>query len=649
MDLSEYLDLFLSESREHLENVDQALVRLEQDPGDQAALDAFLRGVHTLKGTSASMGYQGMAEVAHAMEDLFRRLQDRPGLDREALEVLFEAVDLLRGFLDRVEAGQEGIGEDLAPFLERLRGTIPGEVGTRPSSVFPGAAPGPLPPDAVCVHFTLGKDLPAKGARAYVLIRRLGQMGEVVGLVPPVEALKAPGFDGSVWVWLVPVKPLADLEALAQQHPELVVWEILPPISEGEESLVGRREERPKALAGATRRPEIGQKTVRVGLTQVEKLAGLMVEAIVNRARLEERVRQSEDESLKLLIGEQGRILERIRETVLDLRMVPVGTLLNRYPRMVRDLLRAAGKEAQLVLEGTDVEVDRAILERLDEPLVHLVRNAVAHGLEDPAERAQAGKPREGMVAIRVERRQDGVLIEVSDDGRGLDRSTILRRAVEQGILSQESASRLTDEEAWTLICHRSFSTAPGVTPVAGRGVGMHVVREAVEELRGELEIELQPGRGATFRLHLPLSLAILPALVVQAGAQLFAIPMSQVAGVVNLEHDIGGVRGPVYPLLALLGGGGSQAAQAGAAGRAVLVGRMGREAALAVDRLQGVQEIVVRPLGGLFGGTPGLEGATILADGQVALVLNAGALLSERGYGPERGAAVCSGGKPSD
>ncbi|MGQ9592900.1 MAG: ATP-binding protein [Anaerolineae bacterium] len=634
LDLSDYLDLFLGESREHLERMDHALVRLERAPGDPEALAVLFRAAHTLKGLSAGMGYGAMAQVAHAMEDLFSHLQRGGASDPGLVQALFEGVDLLREFLAAVEAGRES-AVNLVPYLHRLEewkgSALSPEAGEAPA---PGEKPKPIaPPEGVVqVRFRLPEDLPARGARAYVLLRRLAALGEVVGHQPAVEEMKAPSFEGQVTLWLRTERSPDEVRAILREYPEARDVEVSgpqgPPL----------KTPSPPAEAPVPRAALRERTDVRVRLDLLERLTDLMAELIVSRARLEERARHLPDQVLRDLVHEQAQILDRVQEAILDLRMVPAGALLHRYPRVVRDLLRATGKEARLLLEGTEIELDRAILNRLDEPLIHLIRNAVAHGLEDPEERARAGKPREGTLAIRVERTQDTVVVEVSDDGRGLDREHILRRAVEKGIRRPEDAARLPDPEVWMLICHRDFSTAEGVTTVSGRGVGMGVVKEAVEEMRGELEIASEWGRGTTFRIHLPLTLAILQALVVQAEGQLFAIPMGQVTRVVSLADAhrkgrdlvIDGRVVPLGDLVALLAGTPFSGEVSEGRRRAVVVGRARWEAALAVDDLLGVQEVVVRPLRGLLGGIPGLDGAVTLADGRVALVLNIPALLRE-------------------
>ncbi|MGC8838486.1 MAG: Hpt domain-containing protein [Anaerolineae bacterium] len=631
-DLSDYLDLFLGEAREYLERMDHALVLLERAPGDPEAVATLFRAAHTLKGLSAGMGYGAMAQVAHVMEDLFSHLQRGRTSDPALVQVLFEGVDLLREFLDAVEAGQER-AVDLGPYLRRLEEWKAASFGPEGAAPQPAGEGPPAPPEgAMRIRFRLPDDLPARGARAYVILRRLAGLGEVAGYTPSVEEMKAASFGGEVTLWLRTARSADEVRSLLQEYPEVQGLEVLAP------------QESPSGAPASAGEPSVPRpkprerEDVRVRLDLLERLTDLMAELVVSRARLEERVRHTPDEVLQDLVHEQGQILDRLQEAILDLRMVPAGTLLHRYPRIVRDLLRATGKEARLILEGTEIQLDRAILNRLDEPLIHLIRNAVAHGLETPEERARAGKPREGTLVLRVTREQDAAVVEVSDDGRGLDRKRILRAAVERGILRPEDAARLPDPDVWMLICHRDFSTAEGVTTVSGRGVGMGVVKEAVEEMRGELEIASAEGKGTTFRIRVPLTLAILQALVVQGEGQLFAIPMGQVTRVVSLTDAnrrgqdlvMDGRVVPVWDLVPLLAGAPPPGEVPEGRRRAVVVGRARWEAALAVDDLLGIQEVVVRPLKGILGDLPTLDGAVTLPDGRVALVLNIPALLRE-------------------
>jgi len=361
----------------------------------------------------------------------------------------------------------------------------------------------------------------------------------------------------------------------------------------------------------------------------------LVEELVINRSWLNRIQAQYDIPALKEALEQHGRILADLRDTVLNVRMVPVAQVFDRFPRMVRDLLKQEGKEAELIIQGREIELDKAILEQISDPLVHLLRNAVDHGIESPEEREKAGKPRAGTIRLVARRERDQVIIEVSDDGRGMDVEKIAREAVNRGLVSPEAVREMSEEEMLMLICHPQFSMSIKVTRVSGRGVGMDVVQRTVRSLRGSLEIISTPGVGSTFRIRLPLTLAIIKALLVEVGPETYAIPSSYIERTLSVEpyqikriqqHEVITLE-EVIPLVSL--GELLEVPEARKDSRYVVVVRRNHhKVGLKVDALLGQEEIVIKSLPGFLGKIPGLAGATILGEGEVVLILDVPNLL---------------------
>ncbi|HIC93043.1 MAG TPA: chemotaxis protein CheA, partial [Anaerolineae bacterium] len=500
IDMSQFKGLFIEEAKEHLQDLNQALLQLEKEPSDVEPLNEIFRLAHTIKGMAATMGYEDMARLAHAMEDLLDELR------QGKLEVRAELFDLLFGCLDALEAMLEDI------------------VAERESRI------------------------------------------DVEGMVAKLEAYRAPAEPTAA------PKEAAPAEVAPRPAPTLPQW-------------------------------------VRINVRHLDSLMALVEELVINRSWLTRIQAQYDIPALKEALEQHGRILADLRDTVLNARMVPVAQIFDRFPRMVRDLLKREGKEAEFIIEGREIELDRTILEQISDPLVHLLRNAVDHGIETPEEREKAGKPRTGTIRLAAWRERDQVIIEVSDDGRGMDPKKIAEAAVARGLVASEEVGEMSDGEVLMLICHPQFSTTADVTRVSGRGVGMDVVRRTVEALRGSLEILSTPEVGSTFRLRLPLTLAIVKALLVRVGSETYAIPSSYVERAVAVEpRQIKPVQRhrvilldeaiPVLRLGELLqvpGGGGDSR-------YVVVVGRDHQRVGLAVDSLLGQEEIVIKSLPGLLG-----------------------------------------------
>lgn len=653
IDMSEYKDLFLSESQEHLQAMNQHLLALEQRPDDEEAVNSVFRAAHTLKGMASTMGYEQMAGLAHALEDLLDASRQRRLLPSPAwFDLAFGAADALQALLNDI-AGDQPPTVDVESWVERLRsflarGQTQGagpEAPAAPTAGLPGAPAGPTA--LIRLKIFLDPNSSLKGARAYSLLRQLEELGRVVDSMPHADDLTRMDWGTELVVFLLTELPAEQIIDVLHSAPDVVHAEAHSAAETAEPAGEPARAaaEAPAPAPGGPPAETAGAGMVRIRLQHLDNLLNLVGELVISRSRLWQAAEQNPTPALLEALEDHTRLLNELRDAVLASRLVPIGQIFDRFPRMVRDLLKQQGKEARFIIEGRDMELDRAVVERLSDPLLHLLRNAVDHGLEPPAERLAAGKPAEGLIRLSARPEQDMAVIEVSDDGRGLERETIEQTAVARGIITPDQLREMTDEQVYLLICDPRFSTSASVTQISGRGIGMSVVKQAMDELRGELEILSRPGKGTTFRLRLPITIALTEALLVQAGPDQYAIPLNYINRLIEVGHERIGSLGnkrvlilertiPLLSLPELLGASSPAGPEGGGSnGRAyvILTGRGRQEVGVLVDRVLGKDEIVVKPLKGILRAVPGLAGATILGDGRVVLILDLVNLIQRR------------------
>lgn len=627
MQLSRYLDLYLTETQEHLRGLDRSLLQIEET-GERAALEEAFRAVHTIKGMSASMGFAAAADVAHELEDRLDAVrQGRAAVDQELIDTLLAGADQLGRAVDLAVANQEsGLADDEAP---EKRG---GEAAPTPASVLQRRRRVADAPDGarliVRVHFH--RDAPLIAARATLAIRNADRMAPVLTTDP-----KEPGdtFDGELTLFIGGEPDQQPLEAAIRAAGEVatVDFEELD-----EEKIAEARARAAAAKAGAAGVPGVATpgerrgRYLRVELRSLDHLADGIAELAIVQRGLTAALRAGDTERIDELHSRSAHLVQELQTGVLTVRMVPVREMFDRFPRVVRDTARRLEKAVEFRIEGHGIELDRTILDEIADPLVHLLRNAVAHGIEPPAERVAAGKPERGTLTLIAERERSRVLIRLRDDGRGVERETVRRKGVELGLVAAD-APVLDDRELLRLMITPGFSTAESVTDVSGRGVGLDVVAERVRALGGSLDLRSTTGQGTTFDIRLPITLAIAQALRVQVGGEDYVIPLTHVAEAVELRAGmsdrVGGtevlrLRDEVMPLLRLgerLGRGadGSDAA-------AVVIELGEHRTGLGVDRLVGREQIVIKEFDTAKGTLPIFSGATLLADGTPALVLDA-------------------------
>ncbi|KAF1005551.1 MAG: Chemotaxis protein CheA [Luteibacter sp.] len=659
---NELLNVFLIEARELLESLGEQLVDLESSPGDVDLLNAVFRAFHTVKGGAGFLGLNPMVELCHRAEDLLNEARNGAiVLDAGFMDALLESLDLLN---DMMRAADGGVAIEAAPrsLLDRL--TIPGRVASAPPMALaqPVSAPvvAPAPP-AARPHDPIEDEFEAMldAARA-----DRAPAPEPSGTISDdefealLDSLYGTGAPGAESVAAAPVPEVAapvvdstsisddEFEALldslhgtaapganaATPAPEPVV---APPPVEPVKAAVAS-EAAPKA-AGEKRSASTADTTVRVDTHRLDNLVDAAGELVLVRNRLTNLAPRGTADPMERAIGELERVAEDLQNAVLRMRMQPVGKLFSRFPRIVRDLARQLGKDIELVTEGEDTDIDRTVVEALADPLVHLLRNAVDHGIEMPDVRAREGKPRTGTVRLAAGQYGDRIVITVTDDGKGMDPEVLRRKAVEKGLMDAEQAARLEERECYEIVFRPGFSTASQVSDISGRGVGMDVVKTKIVELGGTLSIDSRVGHGSTVRLSVPLTLAILRVLMVRVGHRLLSLPMSNVAEVFELSEGqvqeldgriVASHRGRALPLADL----GRWAGVEGRGGHVVVVQIGHQTLGCLVDEVLGREDVMAKPLGPFLKDVPGVAGATITGDGRISLVLDLAGLADDSG-----------------
>ncbi len=621
MDLSKYAALFLAESREHLNACNGSLLEWERAPSSVEPVDRLFRAIHTIKGMAATMGYSGVARLAHAGETLLDALRKgRVAAGPAIFQLLYRVVDALGTSVEGAGAGTEQEPDSiLIAELEQAAISSPDSGATTPPARPPVEehklrratdAPRSRP-----ISVVIRRGAVMRGARAALVLRRAETLGAVSGLQPPTAQLERDDFDGKIFFRLQ--TRLADQE----------ITDALRTVGDVDTIEFG------EVIGESGRGPS---RQIRVDLGRLDALMKHVGELVVAKNRLGALSSESGDPTLLELSGRISRLVSAMQGEVLASRMTPVGEVFERFPRLVRDLSRDLGKRIRFDMEGQDIELDRSVLDEIGDPLLHLIRNAADHGIEAPEQRVAAGKPPEGRVLLSATRERNSVALRVIDDGRGIDRALILAKARREGAAADE-VDVLTDDLLVRVLARPGFSTAQTVSGVSGRGVGVGVAMTRVRALGGTLEVRTEVGRGSTFLIRVPLTLAIVRALLTEAAGERYAVPLAYVAETVEFDRravtavrdrEALVVRDHVIPTVHLsdLVSGKNDARSTRQPTVILEIGE--RRTALVVDALLGQQDIVVEPFDAPRGLPPFVGGATILADGKPALILDAAALL---------------------
>ena len=640
---SELRDDFLVEAGELVQRLGEQLIELEASPHDRELLNAVFRVFHTVKGGAGFLGIEPMVQLCHCAEELLNDARNgKLVLNSAHMDALLEALDLLNGMMAAL-AGGTAMSPPPQALLARLQPAV-GTVAGVDATAKPARSADPIEAEFEALLDTLYGQGGAPGASKHA--SNDINDDEFESLLDTLHGKgAAPGAgtrDSGLGTRQTPANEIDDDEfeamldnlhgkgcapgaAARVPSPESRVPAPTPTPSSAPES-------KPSAAKPAA------ETTVRVDTTRLDALVSRAGELVLLRNRLLSLASRSDNESLAAMAGDLDRVSDDLQNAVLGMRMQPVGRLFQRFPRIVRDLARQLGKDIELITEGEDTDLDRSLVEALADPLIHLLRNAVDHGLEDPAGRERAGKPRKGKVKLSASQRGERIVISVSDDGRGMDPDVLRRKAVEKGLIDAAQAARLSEVECYELIFRPGFSTAAQISDISGRGVGMDVVKTRVAELGGTLQVHSRLGSGSTLELTVPLTLAILRVLMVRVGDRLFALPLGNVSEVFELQpqhdHMLDGRRVAAHRGRALvLGDLADWAGAGGTGGRNVVVLHVGHmHLGCLVHEVIGREDVMVKPLGPLFEGVPGVAGATVTGDGRLALVLDLAALSQEGG-----------------
>ena len=667
MDTSEYMPMFVAETREHLEQLNLAIVRLEENPKDRPTVEEIFRIAHSLKGMSATMGFSRFAELTHEMEDVFELLRQRTnGLPVEAIDTVFACLDALSAAVDAIESdGQESL--DPAPLVTRLRSLV--RPRTPEQEMARVGIADPLDHAAVIaaqeagarvlrVRVTLSEDVLMPSVRAHMVLTALTDYGEILASAPPPDAVEQ--FQGrQIDAWIASdheddaiaanvraVSEVFTVEVDEAPNPGAtsappVILELTPPASEpasvAEPAVVPPAPEPTPAKPAEAPIKTTQTRTVRVDAERLDALMHSMGELVIHRTAVEALTANLDVDGLQHAVQELTRSSQALQAMVMQVRMIPVDVVFLRFPRLIRDLATKLGKEVKLELIGSETELDRTVVDALGDPLVHLVRNAVDHGLERPDQRLAAGKPRHGTIEIAARHAGGSVVIEVRDDGAGIDPQAIAHKALSLGMIDEEAATNIDMRGAVELLFTSGFSTAQTTSDISGRGVGMDAVRAKIRQLGGEVVIDSTPGAGTFAQIRLPLTLAIVSALQVDVSGEPFAIPLDRIERTLRLSEQI--VRSVAGRPMLVLDDGVLPLLDGARVFRrdvvpdhdfVVIIRTQDRRLALAVDDLVGQRELVTRPLPAIVSDGEPVSGGAALADGRIALIVDCDALAAE-------------------
>lgn len=646
MDTNQYLEIFLEESEEHIESLNENLLQLEKNPEDSHIIDEIFRSAHTLKGMAATMGFENMTRLTHKMEDVLQEIRSNSiKVTSNLMDVLFKCMDALSSMTGIIsESGNDSYDienliklletnnskeEVAATNIENSKSLDSNNINVYEKDIIEKAASQGY--KTYSIEVVIDKNCVMKSARAFIVFNTLDNLGDIVDSTPSVEDIEDEKFDDRFTVHLI------------SKHEKDVIKSKLMSISEIKniniEELLYSKEIKDNKKFGPTNLGSDDQikhsktnKSVRVDIERLDNLMNLVSELIIIKTRLEGIESNEKNPDTISTIEYLERITTNLHDAVMKVRMVPVERVFNRFPRMVRDLSRELNKKITLNMYGQDTEVDRTVIDEIGDPLVHLMRNSIDHGIETPEVRVKKGKPETGVINLKAYHEGNNVIIEVSDDGSGINFEKVKNKAYEKGMLSADEVEELSNEKLIKLLFEPGFSTSDTISDISGRGVGLDVVKNKIESLNGSIEVKTEVDKGTKFIIKLPLTLAIIQALLVMVGNEKYAFPLNSISEIVNKNkneiHLVQGkevvmYRGKVIPLIRLHNILDLKSNEDSDNFICVIIKKGDNLAACSVDELIGQQEIVIKPLGKYLSNVKIIAGATILGDGQVALIID--------------------------
>ena len=706
MDVNQYLEIFLDETKEHLQNLNTQILELESDPEGEDTVNEIFRAAHSLKGMAGTMGYKRMQNLTHDMENVFSEVRNgNIKVQPKLIDVLFQCLDALEEYTDNIQNNADEGTNDNEALIKQLNDILNGEGGAAPAPAggtsAAAVASEPVGGDkwnditlddsqisvikealnqgkkVYGLNVVVQENCILKAARAFLVFKAVEEMAEIIISVPSAQDVEDEKFDRDFTLMLLSDAKLDKIIEAAESVSEIEKATGAPIMLENNPSYKKSEEEKAEAEAEAAEeekavpaesaaapsepqaetapaqaapaKPDtkkaaskpVVNRTVRVDIEKLDSLMNLVSELIIAKNSLVS-VSSQEQTNTNSAFNEQIEYLEQVttnlHESVMKVRMVPIESVVNKFPRMIRDLSKKLDKKLELYMSGEETELDRTVVDEIGDPLMHLLRNSADHGIESAELRAQRGKPSVGSIFLDAYQDGNNVVIEVRDDGNGIDTEAVKEKAIERGSITPEQAANMTDKEIVNLLFLPSFSTAKKVTDVSGRGVGLDVVKSKIESLSGEVEVKTKLGEGSTWTIRLPLTLAIIQALMVVVGDEKYAISLGSiqtlediVPGDVKLvqNKEVINLRGQVIPLIRLNEVLDIESKRAADENLVVVIVKKGdKMAGLVIDELIGQQEIVIKSLGKYIKQCKFISGATILGDGEIALILDANALI---------------------
>lgn len=686
MDVSQYLEIFVEETKEHLQSLNDNILVLENEPENKDTINEIFRSAHSLKGMAGTMGYKRMQTLTHDMENVFSEIRnDKLKVTSDLVDILFQCLDALEAYLDNIINTQDEGTDDNAAIIKLLNDYLNGGSGVAEQAAPQAAQAAPQTADGVVtdfskvtfadfeqhaimeagtknlnvygVHVKIDPSCILKAARAFLVFKSVEELGEIIKSIPSAQDIEDEKFDLDFDIFVITGKSLDKVLATVRNVSE---------IKDAEGSIIKldeKKEEKPeetektektesakpatvpKAGKPANSQPAKGKpvvnRSVRVDIDKLDVLMNLVSELIIAKNGLVSAAATStteENQSVNEQIEYLERVTTNLHESVMNVRMVPIETVVNRFPRMIRDLSKKLDKKMELYMTGEETELDRTVIDEIGDPLMHLLRNSADHGLESAEVRRERGKDEIGTIFLNAFQDGNNVVIEVGDDGNGIDIEKVKSKAIERGTITPEQAEVMSDKEVIDLLFLPSFSTSEKITDVSGRGVGLDVVKSKIESLGGVVECKSVLGEGSTFTIRLPLTLAIIQALMVKLGNEQYAIALGSIQTIEDIPlsdikyvqgKEVINLRGNIIPIIRL----GElldvpDRTEPDESLIVVVIKKGDKQAGLVVDSLVGQMEIVIKSLGKYININKMISGATILGDGEVALIIDANAII---------------------
>ncbi|MBU5437685.1 chemotaxis protein CheA [Tissierella sp. MSJ-40] len=665
LDINQYIDVFVEEAREHLQNMNDVLLELEKNSSNLELVNEIFRVAHTIKGMSGTMGFNNMANLTHEMENVLQAARSNEiSINEEVVDILFECFDALDSSVNSIiEGGKESqdsndslieklwkiLNKDQSNKLDGKSRSESCKLNEYTEEIIYKASMEGL--NAFEIDIKLSETCMLKSARAFIIFNTLESFGEIIYSNPSVEDIEDEKFKLEFSVILITqlekdmvfkeLNQISEIESITIDH--LEKGKVAAAVTAEEnveiklESTESSNEENHKTEKNIQNRSGKVGKTVRVDIDRLDNLMNLVSELIIIKTRMDDLSGSNNGENMSEAIEYLERITTNLHDAVMKVRMVPIERVFNRFPRMVRDLAKELDKEIDLQMSGEETEVDRTVIDEIGDPLIHLIRNSIDHGIEIPSERLEHGKPEQGTVVLKSYPDGNNVVIEVEDDGKGIDYNKVKKKAIQKGIVTEREADTLSNEEIIRLLFAPGFSTSDKISDISGRGVGLDVVKSKIESINGTIEVESEPYKGTKFIIRIPLTLAIIQALLVKLDEEIFAIPLSSINEITNVDssniRDIQGqeivlYRGKTLPIIRLNEILGTKPRDDNEELIVVIVRKGDKQAGLIVDNLLGQQEIVIKSLGKYLSGVKYLSGATILGNGNISLILDINSLI---------------------